>query len=585
MATPKKKTVTRVAESKRRPVREFSNMDDILDTVMQTPGLREAFTRAELELALDDRGWERASFTGITGRELDTPTRQFMTSKSRTYWQRDPLAKQAVRLWTDYSVGDTLSYKAKLKRDAAADPNANDVPVAKEAGIVPFKKPGQEVPASTKSPEPLAPKAPPQPQAPKEQTDEATQKKLLAFFSHPRNRRMLNADGRRKMSNQLLIDGDLFLAFFDLGDTKGIRRIDPLQIVEIISDPEDEDHVLAYKRVIRLKSGKEQILYYGDWALDEEGKALAEQQRDRDNKMVTLEEDVVVYHKPFDSIARFGNGLLSSGIDWTREHRRFMEARVAITQALSKFAWKATVQGGQSVINSLKTRLESSLVSGPSQQERKPQNAPGATWLQNKAMELAPMPRVTGGTEAKDDSNNLKLMFCAAVGIMLHYFGDPSTGNLATATAMELPMLKQFGAYQTSWTETWRDIFTIVLDEDINDFEARAEIDIDLPPIIMEDLTKMAQFITAVAAVFPEIKIPEILQKILAAFGVNNIDEVMKSIEEKRVEVEAQKQQEQADRMSLLKSMPDPNTPDGKAQIKTMESLAESLKELAISLR
>ena len=49
-------------------------------------------------------------------------------------------------------------------------------------------------------------------------------------------------------------------------------------------------------------------------------------------------------------------------------------------------------------------------------------------------------------------------------GIFEHYLaGDASTGNLATATAMELPMQKLFEYSQELWRDVFSDIFWFVL--------------------------------------------------------------------------------------------------------------------------
>ena len=58
--------------------------------------LKEAFTQADIELALDDRGW-LVGGKRMAG-ELDPLSRQVQVNKSRYYWLRDPLVQQAVRL-------------------------------------------------------------------------------------------------------------------------------------------------------------------------------------------------------------------------------------------------------------------------------------------------------------------------------------------------------------------------------------------------------------------------------------------------------------------------------------------------------
>jgi len=330
----------------------------------------------------------------------------------------------------------------------------------------------------------------------------------------------------------LLIDGEIFFAIFSDPDELGekvIRTIDPLQIVDIISDPDDDEEVVCYKRTDRSVPPKTR--YYKDWtAEDEDFQGLTDPSTKAE---ITVEPDVVVYHLPFDDLGKRGNGLLSSIVSWSREHRRFMEARVALTQALSKFAWKMTAKGGQKVLNDLQAKFQSTLVNSGNALERNPPSAPGSTWAQNQGVDLQPMPRVTGAGDAKTDGDQLKLMVCAGTNIMQHYFGDPSTGNLATAEAMELPMLKSFTGYQELWKDAWRDIFGIVLGQEPENLQ------VNLPPMLKDDLSRLGQFLMGLHQVFPEVQVPEILQMCLVALGVNNVEDVMESIEEKKQELQA----------------------------------------------
>jgi hypothetical protein len=497
-----------VPKMKRKPARkvaESAAFRDAVDFLHNLPEIREAFTRADIELALDDRGW-MVPGRQWTSADLDAQTRTTLVAKSRLYWQRDPLAEQAVRLWTDYSLGQGISYKAD---------------------------------------------------------DDGVQNKLEAFCKHRRNKSLMSSEGQRKSCKKLLIDGEVFFAVFTEDDgRKVIRYIDPLQITDIITDPDDEEHVLGYRRL----TANDKVLYYADWRCDDDDLAMLEKQNDPVTKAKLagkVEEDVVVYHHAFNTLLKRGKGLLFTACDWSKEHRRFMEARVAITQALSKFAWKQKVKGGQGIINKLVRDTQSSYAqSGVNSVEKHPQNAPGGTWVENQGMDLTPMPRVTGAGDSKEDGNQLKLMFCAATGVMLHYYGDPSTGNLATATAMELPMLKMWESFQQFWLDCYRDLFSIVLDEDID--EEPAVIDIDLPPILAADLQKLGEFLSQISAIFPELKVPEVLQMCLISLGVNNVAEVMKAIEAKRAEIDAQNKINNTLALARAKaSLKDPNVNKG----------------------
>jgi hypothetical protein len=472
---------------------------------------KEAFTRADIELALDDRGW-LVPGRQWTAADLDAQTRTTLVAKARLYWLRDPLMKQAVRLWTDYALGTGVSWDSK---------------------------------------------------------DEDVKNRCDAFAKNRRNKTIMNSEGMRRSSKKLLIDGELFFAIFDADkddDPKTIRRIDCLQISDIICDPDDEEHVLGYRRL----TAQDKVLYYPDWRNDDEDNDLLLEQPDPSSKGKISSakpdqriENCKVYHLPFDTLLKRGNGLLSCNLDWSKEHRRFMEARVAIQQALAKFAWKGKVQGGQGIINQLQNKLSSTYTTaGMTQVERHPQTAPGGTWLENKGIDLAPMPRATGAGDARSDGDQLKLMVSAGTGIMLHYFGDPSTGNLATAEAMELPMLKMFQSYQTFWRDAYRDIFSIAMDEDPDEPD---EINISTPPILLDDLRKIGQFMGTVAGVFPEIACPAVLKSLLNSLNVDNLDEVMEDIENKRGELALQDQQSKAHALQLARAQAagnDPNDPN-----------------------
>ena len=508
--------------------------------------LAEAFTQADIELALDDRGW-LVGGKRMMG-ELDPLSRQVQVNRSRYYWLRDPLAKQAVRLWTDYALGDTaVGYTCE---------------------------------------------------------DKSVQGALDTFMKARINRRYTSREGNRRLSQRLLVDGELFFVINEADSTtKGkaptVRTVDCLQITDIITDKDDEDRVVAYKRVITGKDNTQKVLYYRPWDMEGD-KPLNTKDIQNDGynlvpidpqggKSIKYVDNARMYHLAFDAIERRGNGLLTCCSDWAREHRRFMIARVAITQALSKFAFKTTVKGGQNVVNSIRAKLESTFaqsgLSGGTQHQ--PVAAPGANFLGNDGISLEAMPRTTGASDAASDASGLKLMVCAGTGIAEHYFGDAANANLATATAMELPMLKMFASYQVFWKDAWRDLFAIVLDEP--DDEPGAEITITMPAILEDDLQEFATFLTAVTTVFPEAKVPALLQTALESANVPDLDEVMKDIEaqkeenDSKAQLDAQTQQDNA--VALVKAKGQGNmstdpSEQGVISPDTPASVAEALRVL-----
>ena len=447
-----------------------SAFSTIVDSLMETPEIREAaLSRADIELALEDQGWVRLGKSA----EMDSVSRRAVVERARLYWHRDPLAKQAVRLWTDYSVGTGMSFRAK---------------------------------------------------------DEKAQTLLETFYKHRKNRKLLGPQGQRKSSHKLLIDGEVFFTFFK-GDPPLLRRIDPLQISKIITHPEDEETPIYYQRDFVI-GNVPMTKFYRDWALEPKEEQEAGTLKDANGQAIggsQIVEDVVLYHVPLDPLGNRGNSLLTPALDWLREHRRFMQARVAITQALARFVMKAKVKGGPAVLEAARKTLASSLTKG-SDTEINPPAAAGSTWFENQGMDLSAITRKSGAGEARNDSDMFKLMISAGVNIMLHYFGDPSTGNLATATAMELPMLKAFLAYQTLWTGVYDDFDTIVLDQ--AEFTGDRFIDRDWPPIIEADIGVLATAITAFGQAMPGLmQQPEMVQRVLTALRINNPQEIIQRMQ------------------------------------------------------
>lgn len=500
-------------------VREAAGfIHNLLKSDPDTEQVAEAFTQADIELALDDRGW-LVGGKRMAG-ELDPLSRQVQVNKSRYYWLRDPLVKQAVRLWTDYALGSTaMTWKAMKEVETGA-----------KGGL---------------------------------QQDDEKQSTLDSFMKSRANRWYTSKMGQRRLSHRLLVDGELFFAFFEPDSTAKagtVRTFDCLQMSDIITDPDDEGKVVAYKRVCNAGNqtstgGQSKVTrYYRPWDYDgaEPKWGYGELQPYYGGdpmkiENIKFEDGCRMYHLPFDPMERRGTTLISASSDWSREHRRLMTARVAIVQALSRFAWKGKVKGGQKAINSIVSKMQSTYattgLSGGTEQN--PANAPGGFWAENAGVELDATPRATGAGDAKSDSDQLKLMVCAGTGIMLHYLGDGGNANLATATAMELPMLKMFGAYQELWKDAWRDMFSIVLDEEVD--EDPTELQITLPNIIEEDLQKLGSFLTTFTAAFPEAKIPAVMQRCLESMDIQDIDDVMDTIAENKEEqdsITAQNQQQ-----------------------------------------
>lgn len=451
--------------------------------------MQEGIDPGDLALAMEDRGWNRMNLSNDG--ELPWITRRLNIIKARMYWLLDPHATAAVRTWGNYTVGSGVTIKAK---------------------------------------------------------DAANQKAIDTFMDNPKNRTMTSAEGQKKHNRRLLVDGELFLAFFDTDDGIQMRKVDCIEVTEFITDPEDAEVIWAFKRE-RVLRGEREFMFYRNWAYPDQDLSSCIIQDPSGQWVpgkVVPEDNVLLMHVAFDAIHQRGNSLFSSTLNWMTAMRQFMEDRIAITKGLARYIQKLTFKGGKNQAEKLASAMNVLARpggnTGTAASPVRPGGVPGGavrdtakTFMQNDQVDLTNMPRVTGASDAKSDHKLMRLMICAGVGMTEPYFGDAESGNLASATAMELPMLKQFEAHQKLWQDTWKDICTIIT----GDFDSMEpiEVDVDFPPIITKDIGGLITAIVAAVAEFPELSQPEVLSLVLNTLGIDNVEDVMKRVLETQKEL------------------------------------------------
>jgi hypothetical protein len=138
-------------------------------------------------------------------------------------------------------------------------------------------------------------------------------------------------------------------------------------------------------------------------------------------------------------------------------------------------------------------------------------------------------------------------MIASAVGIPEQYFGDISSGNLATARTVELPMVKMFESYQKVWADTYKALDEFVLEKSGVKADKWA-VDRDFPVIAPRDVLSVAQAMTQLVGAFPEfVELPDVKQMALIALGINNTSDVLAQL--------AKEAKGQDARLSLARSL------------------------------
>lgn len=431
--------------------------------------IREATASVEQELEIEDRGWIRG---GTSSSDIITElARTDAVKLSRLYWTKDPLAKQAIRLWTDYTFGTGMTWSCE-------DQKASDA--------------------------------------------------LSAYWNHKDNQPVLSSRGQRRSSNQLLVDGEIFFAMF-LGKEVRVRLINPLEIIEIITNPDDRDDERYYKREWSDAQGGFHTDYYCSHRNLKDKSC-----KDSAGKIIQATQDaqhVVVYHMADNTLGQRGMPLLLPALDWIKQYRRFLASRVAIMLALARFAWKNKVQGGATAVATAKAVFNETEVPA------------GSVMVENMGSDLQPIRTDTNARGAYDDGRMLKLQVAAAVGIPEQYFGDISIGNLATAKTVELPMMKMFQSYQAIWSDAFKDMDEIVLEHAGVDTDTH--VDRDFPAITPEDVAAVSQALGQLTAAIPKLAdIRDVIQVALLSLGINNTKEVLDELEKQEQEAEQKKAKE-----------------------------------------
>ncbi len=417
--------------------------------------IREATASVEADLALEDEGW--INLSGTTGDVITSQERITNLKLSRLYAMKDPLGKQAIRLWTDYTFGSGMTWQME---------------------------------------------------------DEKAKKVLEGFWDSKANQAVLSARGQRKSSDKLLVDGEVFFAIFLGANGEGkIRRIDPLEITEIITDPDDIEDVKFYRRMWSDRQGNRRETIYrsttnlkGESALDALGASVSQN------------DEALVYHLTYNTTTQRGNPLLLPALIWMKYHTKFLSSRIAIMLALAKFAWKSMVKGGQAAVDRIKAATHGKDIPA------------GSHEVESEGVDTTPIKTDTGASNAYQDGRMIKLMIAAAVGIPEQYFGDISIGNLATAKTVELPLMKMFQSYQKVWEDTYQDIDEVILEHNQIPSD-KWYIDRDFPVIAPADIAQAATALFQILQIMPELGYSNDVKQIaLMILGVNDPSEVIDAL-------------------------------------------------------
>jgi len=396
--------------------------------------------------------------------------------------------------------------------------------------------------------------------------DERAQKILDAFFTAEQNQYILGQRQLADLSTQLLTDGEFYFVIY-VGKGKGsiptIRTIPTEQIKEVITNPDDAKVPLFYKRVWSDVGGSQTTLYYRDWRVgsDDEGavakvlaakpeiatsraenksKDAAEESAKAKGHKVTAKEleayatDVFVLPVTFRAQNLRGWPLMTAGAPWSRAYKNFLQDRAAVSKAVAMFVDKIKVKGGSIALNDMMGRLNSSLTTGSGNLETNPAPVAGSTWGENESLDRSRMPLTTGAGDAEKDGAPLLAMAGLAGRVFSHYLGRGEAYRLATATAMEQPVLRAFNRYRRFWDSVWQDVAIIALNS--AGYDGDKSIIVVSDPLIQMDVEAISTFTSSVTELYDRQAVtPDQMESVanvimgagLRAIGVTDVGSVL----------------------------------------------------------
>lgn len=326
--------------------------------------------------------------------------------------------------------------------------------------------------------------------------DERADEIFQEFWGAPRNAAILGDDKIHQAGERELVDGEVPFVFYRAADGKTtVRRVRSLDVRAVLTFPGDRFRPLFYEVAVDGVKGVD-TMFYPDWQakmmgwLDEpvtadgETKTAAEWvlpngavRADKVNEMT----DVCMMLSAFNCKADDTRGwpLVTAGAPWFGAHKEFRENRASVAAAMAMYIQKIKAKGGSRGVDAIKAKLQSAL--NMSQYvDTNPPAAAGSTWIENEAATLERLSMNTGASDAQTDGNALLMMAALGMGLFPHWVGAGEAFRLATATSMEVPLLRQFSRHQQFWGQQWKNMAFIVLHNAGYDVDALTQLNISV---------------------------------------------------------------------------------------------------------
>lgn len=388
-------------------------------------------------------------------------------------------------------------------------------------------------------------------------TDQDVNAIVQAFLDDDGNRRALTGDQARvELERALGTDGNVFVACFTSPMTGFVqaRSLPFDEILEVISNPDDHDDPWFYRRVWTQRqvtadgatatlTSTQRTAFYP---------ALTFRPRTRPK---TIEGHEVVWDAPVLHIDvngldgwAFGIGDAYAALPWARMHRDFLADWALMMKALSQFAWRATTKGSKAQVlrEKIARRPAATAPTGNP-------NTAGATAVLGTDVTLEAIPK-TGATIDAGSGVPIAGYIAAALDLPVTLLlGDPgTTGARAVAETLDEPTRLAMEQRRGLWRDALGAVLGYVILQAVKAPRGALRGSINRDPITGRETLTLAQDTDATVEItFPSLeKVPveiivkaiveadstmkmpplEIAKLLLRALGVGDIDELVEAM-------------------------------------------------------
>jgi len=312
-------------------------------------------------------------------------------------------------------------------------------------------------------------------------SDADVQAVISDCWDDPDNFEFATHEGQKETDRQQRIAGEIFVvvAVADDGHCKW-RTVDTMRVADVVPHPEDRRRPLYYRVQVMdqaydfgngqpLPTGDQaEYVYYPDWRNVAPPAESDEGDRDpyREKRGFKRAPDgAVMAHFPVNRIGGLrGIPDMAAAVVWVVEHKRFMDARVMIMQALAKISMIKTVKGGPQQVQASAALERSSMATSPWRGLERNPTGVAQVYTKSQGVDIDFPKFDTGAAGATQDLEALAQMVGTAFGLPTHYIlMSTETSRLATAVAMELPVLKMYEDRQSAWRDMLRALIDYAL--------------------------------------------------------------------------------------------------------------------------